>query len=350
MSDRMRLQCPVPDRGVDKVELAHGGGGRAMQDLIARRFRAAFSSPQLDAETDAAVFPVHEGRMAFTTDTYVVKPLFFPGADIGKLAVCGTVNDLATSGAVPKYLSVGFILEEGLEMDVLDRVVASIADAARAAGVVIATGDTKVIERARGDGVYVNTAGVGVVPPGVELSPSQVRPGDRVLVTGDVGRHGVAVMAARGEGFGFELEVESDCAPLGALVAALVDAKLDLRCLRDLTRGGFGAALHEVAEARGVGLRIEERRVPVLDPVQGACELLGIDPLFVANEGRMMAIVGPDDAERALEVLRAHPEGAGAALVGEVVEDHPGMVSVVGLLGTERVLDLPLGEQLPRIC
>lgn len=346
----IELYCPIPDRARDRIEMAHGGGGRAMRTLIAERVRRAFSSPLLDAETDAAVFEAPARKLAFTTDTYVVKPLFFPGADIGKLSICGTVNDLATSGAVPKYVSVGLVLEEGLELAVLDRVVRSIADTAREAGVVIATGDTKVVERARGDGLYVNTAGIGAVADGVDLRPARVRPGDQIIVTGDIGRHGVAVMAAREEIYGFDAEIESDCAPLGGLVESLVEAELDLRCLRDLTRGGLGAALYEIAEHRRLGLRVEEREIPVIDPVVGACELLGLDPMFVANEGRMVAFVGPRDAERALERLRAHPYGRGATRIGEVVEAHPGVVTVVGVLGTERVLDLPLGEQLPRIC
>ena len=320
-----------------------------MRDLVASVFRRRLDSPELDLETDAAVLPL-EGPVAFTTDTYVVQPLFFPGGDIGKLGVCGTVNDLATSGARPAYLSVGFILEEGLEVATLERVVASVADTARAAGVRVVTGDTKVVERSRGDGLYLNTSGVGSVRPGLRLGPSQVQPGDRIVVTGDIGRHGVAVMAARDGGFAFDGVLESDCAPLNAMVEDLLDGGLGLRCLRDLTRGGLGAALDEIASKRQVGLRLREREVPVLDAVEGACELLGLDPLFVANEGRMVAFVAPGDADRAVEVMRRHPDGANAAVVGEVVETHPGSVSVVGPLGTDRVLDLPLGEQLPRIC
>ncbi|MEO1234005.1 MAG: hydrogenase expression/formation protein HypE [Myxococcota bacterium] len=346
----MQLECPIPDRGRDRIEMAHGGGGRAMRELISGLFRRHFDSPHLAAETDAAVLPVAGSRVAFTTDTYVVQPLFFAGADIGKLAVCGTVNDLATSGAVPRYLSCGFILEEGLEREVLERVVRSMAETAREAGVAIVTGDTKVVERSRGDGLYVNTAGVGDVPPGVELGPAQLQPGDQVLVTGDIGRHGVAVMAARDSLFGFDADVQSDCAPLAGLVRQLVESGVGLRCLRDLTRGGLGAALHELAEHRCLGLVVDERSVPVLDPVQGACELLGLDPMFVANEGRMLVVTAADDADQALELLRAHPDGAGAARIGEVVTTHPGSVTVTGLLGTDRVLDLPLGEQLPRIC
>lgn len=346
----MELHCPIPDRGRDRIEMAHGGGGRAMRELISTLFRTHFDSPHLAAETDAAVLPVTGSKVAFTTDTYVVQPLFFAGADIGKLAVCGTVNDLATSGAIPRYLSCGFILEEGLERSVLERVVRSMAETARAAGVSIVTGDTKVVERSRGDGLYVNTAGVGDVPPGLELGPSQLAVGDQLLVTGDIGRHGVAVMAARDTLFGFEADVESDCAPLANLVAQLVESGVKLRCLRDLTRGGLGAALHELAEHRRLGLAVDERTIPVLDAVQGACELLGLDPMFVANEGRMLLAVAAGDADRALELLRSHPDGVGAARIGEVVARHPGTVTVTGLLGTDRVLDLPLGEQLPRIC
>lgn len=346
----MKLQCPIPDRSADRIEMAHGGGGRAMRELVDTMFRARFDSPELRADTDAAVLDVPEGKVAFTTDSFVVQPLFFPGADIGKLAVCGTVNDLATSGATPKWISVGLVLEEGLPMETLARVIDSIAATARDAGVRVVTGDTKVIERSRGDGLYVNTTGLGVLERDVELGPRHVRPGDRILVTGDIGRHGVAVMGARDPSLGFTSELESDCAPLAGLVHTLLEGRLEVRCLRDLTRGGLGATLDEVATGQRLGIRVWESAVPVIDPVQGACELLGLDPFFVANEGRMAVFVAPEDAERCLERLRDHPDGAGAALVGEVVDEPPGVVTVSGVLGTERILDLPLGEQLPRIC
>jgi hydrogenase expression/formation protein HypE len=340
--------CPVPFTGYDRVVLAHGGGGRAMHELVRERFVAAFDEPLLREGTDAAVL-VPGGPIAVTTDAFVVRPLFFPGGDIGSLAVHGTVNDLATAGARPRWLAASFVLEEGLLLGDLDRIVASMASAARRCGVRVVTGDTKVVERGKGDGVFVTTTGIGEVVARSPISPTAVRDGDAVLVSGPVGDHGVAVMLARGA-FGLESAIESDSAPVHELVLALLDAGVAVRALRDPTRGGLAAALTEIAAAARVGIRVVEEDVPVRPAVADACELLGLDPLLVACEGRLVAFVDPADAERALAVLRARPDGRQARRIGAVVGAHPGVVVLEGPYGADRVLDLPSGEQLPRIC
>lgn len=337
--------CPLP-LAPDRVVLAHGAGGRLSHALVRDRFVAVFDTPELRAGTDAAVL-APAGPIALTTDAFVVRPLFFPGGDIGALAVYGTVNDLATAGARPRWLAVSFVLEEGLPLPDLDRVVASVAAAARASGVSVVTGDTKVVERGRCDGVYVTTTGVGEVVAPTPLGPSAVRPGDAVLVSGPVGDHGVAVLLARGD-VPIAADVVSDCAPVHGLSLALLAAGIRVRALRDPTRGGLAAALVEVATAAGVGIRVAERDVPVRPAVADVCELLGLDPWLVACEGRLVAFVHPDDAEAALAVLRAQPGGEGAARIGAVTADPP--VVVEGPFGGERVLDLPAGELLPRIC
>ena len=342
------LACPIPDAGGDVVELAHGGGGAIMHRLIDSIFRPAFAVSDDDFTHDGAVLDIGAGRIAFTTDSYVVRPLCFPGGDIGSLAVNGTVNDLAMCGARPLWLSVGFILEEGLPIALLRRVVGSMRAAADAAGVRLVTGDTKVVERGKGDGLYINTSGVGTVRVTREPSPRLVQPGDVVLVSGDVGRHGIAVMAAR-EGFGFEGEIESDCAPVAATVMRLIDAGIDIHCLRDPTRGGLATTLVEIARGAGAEIRIGEGSIGVSDAVQGACELLGLDPLYVANEGRFIAIVPEKAAAGALDVLREGPGGNAAAMVGRVAAG-PGRAVLEGRIGGSRVLDMLSGEQLPRIC
>ncbi len=340
--------CPLPMEG-ERVRLAHGGGGRAMQSLLEKFFFPAFPAPTTGLRHDAAILEVAGSRLAFTTDSYVVHPYFFPGGDIGSLAVHGTINDLAVAGARPLYLSCGFILEEGLPLEDLRRIVDSMAHAADEAGVAVVTGDTKVVDRGKGDGIYLNTAGVGLVEPGVCWHPGQVRPGDAVLVSGDLGRHGMAIMACR-EGLELETRLESDSAPLWGLVEALIREGLTIRCLRDLTRGGLTSALVEIAEAAGVRITLDEGAVPVSEEVRGACELLGLDPLAVANEGRLVAFVAPEDAPRALEQMREHPAGQGSAWIGQV-ESGPGFgVAVRTCLGTLRPLDMLNGEQLPRIC
>ncbi|KFA89421.1 hydrogenase expression/formation protein HypE [Archangium violaceum] len=349
MSDDLALSCPVPLQRHTTVQLAHGGGGRLMRQLLEDLFLEAFRSPALAERHDGAVVPLGAERLAFTTDSYVVTPRFFPGGDIGKLAVYGTVNDLAMTGAKPLYLSAGFILEEGLSLDELRRVVASMREAARECGVEIVTGDTKVVDRGKADGLFINTSGVGRVSEGVSVHPRRVRPGDAVLVSGDVGRHGIAVLSVR-EGLAFETPVASDCASLAPLVAALLEAGVEVHCLRDTTRGGLATALNEIALDAGVGLEVDEPAVPVDESVAGACELLGLDPLYVACEGRMVVFVPEPQAERAREVLCRHPLGAVAARIGRVTEGPRGMVSLRTRLGGQRLLDLLSGEQLPRIC
>jgi hydrogenase expression/formation protein HypE len=345
----LELQCPVPAMDKKTVQLAHGGGGRLMQELIREVFVRAFDNPLLAQLHDGATWPVDKGTLAFTTDSYVVRPLFFPGGDIGSLAVHGTINDLAMCGAQPVGLSAGFILEEGLDLDVLRRVVRSMAQAAQAAGVPIVTGDTKVVDRGKGDGIFINTAGVGLVPAGVRVSPELIRPGDAILVSGDLGSHGVAVLSVR-EGLAFAGEVASDSAPLHRVVGELAASGIELHCLRDLTRGGLAGALNELAAAAKVGMAVEESAIPVREPVRGACELLGLDPLYVANEGRFVVMVPEPQAETALAVMRRQAVAGAAARIGRVVEHRLPPVVLRTVLGTERILDLLSGEQLPRIC
>jgi hydrogenase expression/formation protein HypE len=341
--------CPLPLRDTPTVVMGHGGGGAMSAELVESLFIPAYGGAA-DAELgDAAVLPPVSGRLAFSTDSYVVKPMFFPGGSIGDLAVNGTVNDLAMVGARPLYLSTAFVIAEGTPMEDLGRVATAIGKAAERAGVRLVTGDTKVVDHDSGDGVYVNTAGIGVVPVGVDIGPRRATPGDVVVVSGDIGVHGVAVMSCR-EGIEFGTTVESDSAPLHGLVADLVDAGIDLHVLRDPTRGGLAATLGEIASAARVGIEVVERDIPVPPEVRDACGLLGLDPLQVANEGKLVAVVAPEHADRALATMRAHPLGAGAARVGTVVEGHPGVVVLRTGLGATRVLDLPIGEQLPRIC
>ena len=340
--------CPAPRDDRERVQLAQGGGGRAMARLLETVIRPAFGDAELDRQHDGALLDV-AGPIAFTTDSYVVNPLFFPGGDIGTLAVNGTINDLAMCGARPLYLSVGLILEEGLEMESLRRVAASIGSAARAAGVRIVTGDTKVVDRGKADGLFVNTAGIGQILAPRPIGPQSVRPGDAVILSGDVGRHGIAIMAAR-EGLGFESAIESDCAPLIAPVLALIEAGIDLHCLRDLTRGGLASAMVEIAESSGRSIAMDEAAIPVRPDVASACELLGLDPLHVANEGRFVAILPTAEAERAVAILRRFDVSGGATVIGSVTDRPAGQVSCRGLLGVNRAIDMLNGEQLPRIC
>ena len=341
--------CPLPTSEKKTVQLAHGGGGRLMQQLIREVFVRSFSNPLLAQMHDGATLPVSEGTLAFTTDSYVVQPLFFPGGDIGSLAVHGTVNDLAMCGAMPLYLSAGFILEEGLEIETLQRIVDSMAQAARDSGVSIVTGDTKVVDKGKGDGVFINTAGIGVVPPGVRIGPQQIMSGDAILVSGDLGSHGVAVLSVR-ESMSFTGDIASDSAPLHRVVADLIADGIEIHCLRDLTRGGLASALNEIASAAGVKLSIDERTIPVHSEVQGACEVLGLDPLYVANEGRFVAFVPKAQADRAVAIMRSHAVATEAVRVGEVNGHESPIVVLKTVLGTHRILDLLSGEQLPRIC
>jgi hydrogenase expression/formation protein HypE len=333
----------------DRITLSHGSGGKATHTLIEAVFLEAFSNPLLAPLEDGAVLAANGGRLAFTTDSYVVSPLFFPGGDIGDLAVNGTVNDLAVSGARPLWLSAGFILEEGFPVADLERIVASMAAAAERAGVQVVTGDTKVVQRGKADGCYVNTAGVGVIERPVELGVATARPGDAVLVSGPIGELGITIMLARGE-LDIEAEVSSDTAPLNGLVERLLDAAPGVRGLRDATRGGVATICNEVARAAGVAVVVDEEAVPVRPEVRGACELLGIDPLYVACEGRLVAVVDGDQVDAALGALRSHPLGGGAAVIGRVRDDPPGLVLLKTSFGGTRIVDLLVGDPLPRIC
>jgi hydrogenase expression/formation protein HypE len=344
------IVCPVPLPAGQRILLAHGGGGRMTRDLVEQLFVPAFRNDVLAALHDSAVLDVPASRLAFTTDSFVVRPTFFPGGDVGTLAVFGTVNDLAMSGARPLYLSLGFILEEGLARDDLARVVASVQRAARESDVVIVAGDTKVVERGKGDGIYITSAGIGAIVARRPVAPAEVRPGDAVLVSGPVGQHGVAVMAVR-DGLKFSAPILSDCASVAAPVLALLEAGLDVHCLRDPTRGGVATVLNEIATQSGCEIAVHESAVPVGDDVAGACEVLGLDPLYVACEGRFLAFVAPGHAEAALALLGARADTARATRIGTVrAAGTPGLVTLKTVAGGERVLDLLSGEQLPRIC
>ncbi len=340
--------CPVPPP-TRRILLAHGGGGSLTQSLIDGVFRPAFANALLDTRHDGAVLGRPDGRVAFTTDAYVVRPLEFPGGDVGRLAVCGTANDLAMCGARPLHLSAAFILEEGLDAALLERVSESMGRCAREIGVEIVTGDTKVVDRGSGDGLFVTTSGVGVLEHALEIGPAALRPGDAVLLSGDVGRHGATIMASR-ENLGLESELRSDCAPLWPAVSALLEAGLDVHCLRDLTRGGLATGLVELARDGGVEIHAEEVAIPVGDAVRGLCELLGLDPLYVANEGRFLCVLPEREADRALDLLHGCEVSAGAVRIGRLADGPGGRVTLRSAIGGERVLHLQSGEQLPRIC
>jgi hydrogenase expression/formation protein HypE len=348
LSQPFALSCPLPLTQHKTVVMGHGSGGRLTAQLIHDLFLPAFDNALLRKLDDQAVLDAGGARIAFTTDSFVVTPLFFPGGNIGELAINGTVNDLAMSGATPLYLSAAFILEEGLPMEQLSEIVQSMSAAAAAAGVSIVTGDTKVVNRGSADKMFVTTTGVGLVPQGVNISASNARPGDIILLSGTIADHGMAVLSKR-EGLEFEGEILSDTRPLHRLVAAMIAAG-EIHVLRDPTRGGLGTSLCEIAGTSNIGVEIDARAVPVREPVKGACELLGIDPLFVANEGKLVAFVAPDRAEAVLAAMRATPEGSESALIGRAVADHPGMALLKTEVGGTRVLDLPFNEQLPRIC
>ena len=352
-SKPFEITCPLPISSHNTIRLAHGGGGRLMQDLIQDVFVNTFSNRHLSALHDSAILPPQGGRLAFTTDSYVVRPLFFPGGDIGSLAVHGTINDLAMSGARPHYLSAGFILEEGLDLTTLQRVTDSMAKAAQTCDVQIVCGDTKVVDRGKGDQIFINTAGIGVIPSGVDIGPHCIQPGDRIIVSGDLGSHGISVLSVR-EGLSFSGDIASDSAPLHNIITDLLDAGVIIHCLRDLTRGGLASALNELALAAKVQLTVEESKIPISDSVRGACEILGLDPLYVANEGRFLMFLPAKEVDRALAVLRKHSVSHVAVDIGEVQQfqaahtDQP--VILQTLIGTSRILDLLSGEQLPRIC
>ncbi len=341
--------CPFPIQNYPRVLLAHGGGGKLMHQLIGRMFIPAFRNALLEPQHDSSVFEAGGQRLAFTTDSYVVRPLFFPGGDLGSLAVHGTVNDLAMSGARPLYLSAAFIIEEGLSMETLWKIVSSMQQAAQEAGVQIITGDTKVVDKGKGDNLFINTAGVGVLEHSLTIAPRSLQPGDAILLNGDLGRHGMAIMALR-EGLQFDSAIESDSAPLAEAVLDLLRARIEIHCLRDLTRGGLASALNEIAETANLTPLVEEKLIPVREDVRGACEILGLDPLHVACEGRFAAFVPERDAERALAILRNHPGSAGACRIGTVTAQRSPRVLLKSAIGVQRILDMLSGEQLPRIC
>lgn len=342
--------CPVPIRDRGQVIMGHGSGGKLSQDLIANLFLPPFDNPALRAGNDAGIVAANgQTRLAVSTDSHVVWPLFFPGGDIGRLAVCGTVNDVAMMGATPLYLTAGFILEEGLQIGLLEQVVASMQTAAAEAGVQIIAGDTKVVQKGKADGLYINTSGVGLVQPGVEIGGAQAQPGDVVILSGPVGDHGIAVLSARGD-LGFETEIESDVAPLNHLVAAMLQASSQIHVLRDPTRGGVASTLNEIAQQSQVNIVLDETAIPVRPAVKAACEMLGFDPLYIANEGRLLALVAPEEAERVLAAMREVRYGEEAAVVGEVHAQPKGRVLMKTAIGTTRVVDLLMGEMLPRIC
>lgn len=344
--------CPLPLRHYPTIVMGHGAGGKLSAELVEHLFLPLFRNPVLENMGDAAQIQVQGRRLALTTDSFVVRPLFFPGGNIGHLAINGTVNDLAMSGAQPLYLCAGFILEEGLPIEQLGTIAASMASAAQAAGVALVAGDTKVVDRGHGDGVYINTSGVGLLADDLHIGPQQARPGDVVIVSGEIGLHGVAVLSVR-EGLEFGAPVLSDCAPLNGLVAAMLGCaagRHGVHVLRDPTRGGVASTLNEIARASGVGIVYEERKLPVPPAVGAACEMLGMDPVYVANEGKLVAIVAAEAAEEVLARMRAHPLGAQATIIGAVTGEHPGLVAARTGLGGMRIVDTLVGEQLPRIC
>lgn len=343
------MACPLPIGEYDRILLAHGGGGKLTQQLIQKMFLTQFRNEYLEPLHDGAVVDVNGVRLAFSTDSYVINPLFFPGGNIGDLAVNGTVNDLAMCGARPLFLSAAFIIEEGLAMEELWKVVVSMNDAARRAGVMLVTGDTKVVDRGKGDKLFVNTSGVGIIERGIVVHPRRARVGDKIIVNGAIGLHGIAIMSVR-EGLAFDSPIRSDTAPLNHLVAAMLSTGADIHVLRDPTRGGMASALNEIASSSHVGIKIEEEKIPVPEGVRGACEILGLDPLYVANEGKLVAFVAPERAGVVLNAMQSHELGKDAVIIGEVVGEHPGVVMMKSRIGGTRVVDMMSGEQLPRIC
>jgi len=349
MNSVLTLTCPLPLAVTDRVLLGHGSGGKLSAALLSEVFLSVFQNPVLARMEDQAVLDIGGVRLAFTTDSFVVKPLFFRGGDIGSLAVHGTVNDLAMGGAEPLFLSTGFILEEGLEMETLRRVATSMAGAAKAAGVEIVTGDTKVVEKGSGDGLFINTTGIGLVREGANLSAANARPGDRLIVSGTLGDHGIAILSER-EGIGFDSQIQSDSAPLHTLVRTMLDTSSQIRCMRDPTRGGLASSLNEIAARAGVGMELIEDEIPIREEVRGACEMLGLYPLYVANEGKLVAIVAREAADQILAAMLEHPLGREARIIGTVTAEHAGLVIARTPFGTTRIVDMLAGDQLPRIC
>ncbi len=348
-AEAFAASCPLPISDHQEIVLAHGSGGKLTHQLIQKIVLPQFQNELLEPLHDGAVFSINGAQLAFSTDSFVINPIFFPGGDIGKLAIHGTVNDLAMCGARPLYLSAGFILEEGLPMQDFWRVVQSMKHAAAEAGVLLVTGDTKVVDRGKGDKIFINTSGIGVVEPGVRIHPCRAQIGDKIIINGAMAVHGIAIMSVR-EGLNFETEIRSDCASLNGLAAALLKAWPDVHVMRDPTRGGIASALSEIAEQAKIGVHLDEAAIPISEEVKGACEILGFDPLYVANEGKMLAIVPAEGANLVLEAMQSHPLGRDAAIIGEMVAQHPGFVTMRTRVGGNRVVDMLSGEQLPRIC
>jgi len=347
-NNSIELSCPVPITNYDRVTLAHGGGGSLSNQLIEKMFLREFSNPYLNEGHDGAMFDL-TGRLAFTTDSFVVNPIFFPGGDIGDLAINGTVNDLVCCGAIPKYLSLGFILEEGFPMEDLWKVVQSIGKAARTAGIHIVTGDTKVVDKGKGDKIFINTSGIGVIPDGIDIKPKNCRPGDIILINGKIAEHGVAIMSSR-EGLEFETTIKSDTLALGGLLNEVYEITKNIHVLRDPTRGGVASALNEIAKTSATGIELNEQMIPISEEVKGACEILGLDPLYIANEGKILLILPEKYGEKVLKVMQNHPAGEEAALIGRVTGSFPGIVRLKTSIGSTRIVDMISGEQLPRIC
>ncbi len=341
--------CPIPKSDYTNILLAHGSGGKLTHQLIEKMFLPQFKNDLLEPLHDGAVFTAGGNKYAFSTDSYVVNPIFFPGGNIGELAVNGTVNDIAMCGARPLYLSAAFIIEEGLPMDDLWKIVLSMQEAAKRAGVLLVTGDTKVVDRGKGDKIFINTSGVGLIDDGVDIGPKNIQPGDKIIISGDIALHGIAIMSVR-EGLEFETVIKSDTVPLNGLVAEMLEASRNIHVLRDPTRGGVATTLNELAEQSGLGILINEEAIPIPDAVKGACEILGLDPLYIANEGKLLAFVSPQDADKVLDTMRNHHLGRNSVVIGEAVDRHKGTVVMNSRIGGTRIVDMLSGDQLPRIC
>ncbi len=341
--------CPLPITNYEQVTLAHGGGGKLSQQLIQQMFLSQFKNDYLNAQHDGAMFTLEGKRFAFSTDSYVVNPIFFPGGNIGELAINGTVNDLAMCGAEPLYLSVAFIIEEGLLMEDLWKIILSMQAAAKSAGVLLITGDTKVVDRGKGDKIFINTSGIGIIEQGIDIHPKRASIGDKIILSGSIAEHGVAIMSVR-EGLEFDSPIKSDCAALNNLVKTMFEASKDIHVLRDPTRGGIASALNEIAGQAKVGIAIQENAIPLTEPVKGVCEILGLDPLYIANEGKLIAFVAPAEADKVLTKMKTHPLGKDAVIIGEVLAEHPGIVTMQSSIKGTRIVDMISGEQLPRIC
>jgi len=343
------LNCPIPKSDYENVLLAHGGGGTLTHQLLDKMFFPNFSNDILNVHHDSAILNINNSRIAFTTDSYVVNPIFFPGGNIGDLAVYGTINDLAVAGAKPLYISVSFIIEEGLPMDDLWQIVLSIKSASIRAGVQIVTGDTKVVDRGKGDKIFINTSGIGLISEGINISPQNCKPGDLILLNGSIAEHGITIMSSR-EGLEFDTEIKSDTAPLNSLIAEMLDTSKNIHVMRDPTRGGIASTLNEIASTSNLGIQIYEDKIPIEEEVLGACEILGLDPLYIANEGKLLAFVDKNDAQKVLDAMRKNEFGKRSQIIGEVTENNPGTVVMKTSIGSNRIVDMISGEQLPRIC